>query len=106
MKRRSGFTLTELMIVVLILGALAAIAIPKISESSANAKQNACDTNVDLINSQIEMYAANHDGAYPTAITDITGSKDYFPDGAPECKLSGTYSLDATTNRVTCNHTK
>ncbi len=101
-EKREGVTLIELLIVVLILAALSAIAIPRISQSAHNAKQNACDTNVDVINSAIEMYNADN-GSYPGALTDVTGSATYFPDNAPVCALAGTYSMNAS-NRVTCNH--
>jgi prepilin-type N-terminal cleavage/methylation domain-containing protein len=102
MSRKKGFSLVELLIAVIILAALAAIAIPRITQSSSNAKQNACDTNVDIINSAIEMYYVDT-GAYPSALTDVTQSTSYFPDGEPNCPLGGTYTMGAT-NRVTCNH--
>jgi len=105
MKFRKGFTLIELLIVVLILGALAAIAIPRITESASTAKSNACATNLDLMNSQIELYAARNDGSYPAALTTITGDPNYFPDGLPVCPRNGTYTYSTTTKRVTCNHT-
>ena len=62
--RRWGFTLIELLVVVLILGALAFVAIPRIGQSSTTAKTNACSTNVDLMNSQIELYYAT-EGSWP-----------------------------------------
>ena len=82
MRSKRGVTLIELLIVVLILGALAAIAIPRLTQSADNAKKNACKTNIDLINSQIELYAAENDGTYPASLTVITNSSTYFPDGA------------------------
>jgi prepilin-type N-terminal cleavage/methylation domain-containing protein len=105
--KRTGFTLIELLIVVLILGALAAIAIPRITVSASNAKTYACETNVDLMNSQIELYAADHNGVYPSALSDVTGNKKYFPDGAPVCPVSGvstTYTMDQAIHRVSCSH--
>jgi prepilin-type N-terminal cleavage/methylation domain-containing protein len=99
MKNRKGFTLVELVIVVLIIGALAAIAIPRIGSSATTAKVNACKTNVEVINTQIELYKANT-GNWPAALTDITSSTDYFPDGAPVCPYGTAYTMDATTHRV------
>lgn len=99
MKSRKGFTLVELLIVVLILGALAAIAIPRIIGGATSAKKNACLTNIDLINSQIELYYANTD-AWPSALSDVTGSTDYFPDGPPACPFGTAYTMDSTTHRV------
>ena len=102
--KSAGVTLIELLIVVLILAALSAIAIPRISQSAQNAKQNACDTNIDVINSAIEMYNADNDG-YPTDLAlDVTGNTTYFPDGVPECKLAGAYTMDGATKRVSCSH--
>ncbi len=54
-RSQKGFSLAELLIVVVILGALAAIAIPAISAISGSAKVNVCSTNIDLLNRQIEM---------------------------------------------------
>jgi prepilin-type N-terminal cleavage/methylation domain-containing protein len=99
MRSKKGFTLVELMIVVLILGALAAIAIPRIIGGSNTAKINACKTNVDLINSQIELYYANED-AWPSVLTDVTNDPNYFPDGAPTCPFGTPYSYSTTTHHV------
>lgn len=99
--KRKGVTLIELLIVVLILAALAAIAIPRISQSATNAKIRACDTNKDLMDSAIEMYNADN-GSYPAALTDVTGSTTYFPDGAPTCGFGTAYVMNAD-NRVTAH---
>jgi len=107
-RKTKGVTLIELLIVVLILAALSAIAIPRISQSAQNARQNACDTNISVINSAIEMYSADNNGEYPAddaaMQTLVTGNTDYFPDGAPTCPLDGTYTMDSTTKRVSCSH--
>ena len=99
MRVKRGFTLVELLVVVLILGALAAIAIPRISQSAESAKINACKTNVDLINSQIELYYANT-GDWPADLDTIVGDTDYFPDGPPECPLGTSYVYSSTLHRV------
>jgi prepilin-type N-terminal cleavage/methylation domain-containing protein len=103
MKSRIGFTLVELIVVVLIIAALAAIAIPRISSSSTKAKSSACDTNVDVINTQIELYKANT-GSWPSALTDVTGNEDYFPDGEPNCPYGTAYSLGANHRVAPHNH--
>ena len=100
MRGKKGFSLVELMIVVLILGALAAIAVPRILGGATQAKINACATNIDLINSQIELYYAN-EGAYPTDLAALTADTDYFPDGAPVCPFGVAYANTLTaTNRL------
>ena len=98
--KRKGVTLIELLIVVLILAALAGIAIPRISQSASNAKVNACATNIDVINSSIEMYNADN-GSYPATLTVITQSTTYFPDGEPTCPVTGNpYPNALVNNRV------
>lgn len=99
MHTRRGFTLVELLVVVLILGALAAIAVPRIMGGATNAKINACKTNVDLINSQIELYYATK-GSWPGQLADVTSDPNFFPDGQPECPFDTAYSYSETTHHV------
>lgn len=103
-QHRKGVTLVTLLIVIVILGALAAIAIPRIITSSNTAKSNACATNINTINTQIELYYVNND-AWPTDINDVTASTAYFPDGEPTCPSGGTYTMDDTLHRVSCDAT-
>ena len=94
-----GFTLVELLVVVLILGALAFVAIPRIGQSSTTTKTNACDTNVDLLNSQVELFYATS-GTWPASLPTITGDANYFPDGAPVCPFATIYVYNTTSHRV------
>jgi prepilin-type N-terminal cleavage/methylation domain-containing protein len=100
MRSRKGLTLIELLIVVIILGALAAIAIPRITTSTETAKTNVCSTNIDTMNTAIEMYKMDHNGSWPSDLTDVDGNTAYFPDGAPACPYGTAYTINATTHRV------
>jgi prepilin-type N-terminal cleavage/methylation domain-containing protein len=103
--RRKGFTLMELLLVVVILGILAAVAIPRMAQSGGDAKKNACKANIALINSQIELYATNNGGVYPVDqaefTTKIVSNTALFPDGAPVCPYATAYAYDTATKRVT-----
>ncbi len=65
--RRSGFTLVELLIVVVILGVLAAIAIPQFTSNTEDAKLAAVDTSLSELRNAVEMYYHQHNAAYPGA---------------------------------------
>lgn len=101
MRNNKGVTLVELLIVVLILGALAAIAIPRLTQSADAAKKNTCETNIDIINSQIELYAVDNNNTYPANLEVITNSITYFPDGPPKCPVTdANYPSALVNNRV------
>jgi len=100
LKYRKGLTLIELLIVVIILGALAAIAIPRMSSSSDTAKTKACLTNVETINTQIELYYANN-SSWPTVST-LIADPNYFPETVT-CPSSGTYQYYGSDNRAECS---
>lgn len=66
-RRSSGaFTLVEVLIVVIVLGILAAIVVPQFSSASSDANLAALKTNLQTIRAQIELYKTQHNGTYPT----------------------------------------
>jgi general secretion pathway protein G len=69
MKARSGFTLVEILIVVVILGILAAIVIPQFTEASTEAKVSSLVSDLQTMRSQIELYKIQHNDALPGAGT-------------------------------------
>ncbi|HZZ71166.1 MAG TPA: type II secretion system protein [Pirellulales bacterium] len=64
--RRSGFTLVEILIVVVIMAVLAATIIPQFSSSATDAKNSSLAFNLHTLRSQIELYKLHHNGAVPT----------------------------------------
>ncbi len=63
---RAGFTLVEILIVVVILGILAAIVIPQFTSASEAAKGSSVVTQLQTIRAQLELYQIQHNGDYPT----------------------------------------
>ena len=66
MKAKSGFTLVEILIVVVILGILAAIVIPQFTEASTEAKLSSLCTDLQTLRSQIELYKIQHNDNPPS----------------------------------------
>lgn len=80
MQMKKGFTLVEILIVVVILGILAAIVIPQFTSASETAKASSLVSQLQTIRSQIELYQVQHNGTYPDFATEgwdqLTGTTD------------------------------
>lgn len=69
---RKGLTLIELMIVVTIIGILAAIVIPTFSNANETAKAGALASQLNTVKKSLVMYGTDHNGVYPTDAELIT----------------------------------
>src|SRR3954469_16548100 len=76
--RRLGFTLIELMIVVAIIGILAAIAIPKFAELIRKSSEGASKGNLGSIRSSLSIYYGDMEGQYPSSLAGLTVAGKYL----------------------------
>lgn len=81
MKKNGGFSLLELVIVVVIVGIIAAIAIPRMSRGSAGAADAALTGDLAVLRNAVDLYAAEHNGAFPT-LANVTSQLLQYTDSA------------------------
>lgn len=99
-RKEEGFTLVELMVVVLIIGILVAIAIPVFNAAKSNAQRKTCFANERTVDGAARSYEAE-EGALPANVAAlVTG--DYLK-AEPTCPAGGTYTWDATAGELDCS---
>jgi general secretion pathway protein G len=97
MQKKKGFTLIELVVVIMIIGILAAVAAPKLISTSGAASDSAAKQSLGVIRDAIERYASDNAGALPTLalLTDPTFTGKYLRGSFPKCPV-GAKKGDAT----------
>ncbi len=94
MRKNQGFTLVEILIVVVILGILAAIVIPQFSDASTQSKVSSAKSSLQTMRSQLSLYAIQHKDEFPDVATfedEMTTYTDIDRDPAAAKDATHTY---------------
>ena len=101
-QNNAGFTLVEIMIVVIIIGLLALIAVPQLARNRNAAQRSACLNNLRQINGNTQQYMLENN---TTAVPGTAAVATMFQTGSfPTCPGGGTYTMPATDTALpTCS---
>ena len=101
--RRSAFTLVEIMIVVAIIGLLAAIAIPNFIKAREASQKNACIANMKQIDGAKATWALEQkkQNSDLPVVGDLYGSDKYIRE-EPTCPAGGAYTLGTVATKPSC----
>lgn len=111
---KKGFTLVEIMIVVAIIGLLAAIAIPSFMKARTTSQQNACINNLRQIEAAKDQYAIENGGTNGQAIAAndtlifsnaLVGASTGYIKTAPACPASTNANAKGTVPRAVADYT-
>ena len=104
-RRRAGFTLLEVLLVLVILGVIAALVVPNLIGNQERAMIMATKTHIKKLEANLEMYAIEHDARYPESLDDLLNPVDRdgkamkpyekgFPKDAWERRLNYELTID------------
>lgn len=100
MKKRAAFTLVELVVVIMILGILAAVAAPKLLNTSGSATDNGLKQTLSIVRDGIELYSSANAGALPpctgTGADFRTALGPYVRGTFPKCPVGPAQNFDVT----------
>src|SRR3989338_1797642 len=102
-KNSKGFTLVEIMIVVAIIGLLAAIAVPNFVQERTSARRNACVNNLRLISAAKDQSALENGFAETSVLTSANITAYLKANVMPACPAAGAYTVNAVSVAPVCS---
>lgn len=98
-QKRRGFTLIELVVVVLVIGILAAVAAPKILDMANNSRTSATRHSLTVVRDAIELYKSQN-GDYPAATSLATDLRPFLKSAFPTCQVGNTNATVVATTET------